>query len=40
LRGRRRHHRSGNRSQRQARDHQDREQSAYGEISLHKSNFS
>ena len=40
LRGRRRHHRPGNRSQRKARDHQDREQPAYGEVAFHDRRFS
>ena len=40
LRGRRRHHRPGNRSQRKARDHQDREQTAYGKGAFHGRKFS
>ncbi len=35
-----RHDRPGNRSQRKARDHQDREQPAYGEVAFHGPRFS
>jgi hypothetical protein len=38
--GRRRHHRPGGRSQRKARDHEDREQSSYGEARFHRSKIS
>jgi hypothetical protein len=40
LRGRRRHDRPGNRSQCKARDHQDREQPAYGKVAFHRFRFS
>jgi hypothetical protein len=35
VRGRPGHHRPGNRSQCEARDHQDREQPAYGQFEMH-----
>ena len=38
--GRRRHDRPGNRSQRKARDHQDREQPSYRKVRFHRSKFS